>query len=80
MVNIKLNQLLKKYRISQQELSRDTGIRQATISAYVNNTCKHIVIEHINILCSYFNCELLDLIEFKNPPLNLNKYAYFLKD
>ena len=37
MVIFKLNKLLEKENIGQRELSRETGIRQATISDYVNN-------------------------------------------
>lgn len=66
MVQMKLHMLLAEHRYSQRELSRETGIRQATISAYCNNTAKHIVIDHIDILCNFFNCDLHDLIEFKS--------------
>ncbi|MGL5480223.1 MAG: helix-turn-helix domain-containing protein [Clostridium sp.] len=64
MVEMKLHLLMAKHRITQKELSEQTGIRQATISAYVNDTNKHIVKEHIDILCNYFNCELDDIIEY----------------
>lgn len=40
MVIFKLNKLLEKENIGQRELSRETGIRQATISDYVNNKAK----------------------------------------
>ena len=61
---MKLHLLLAEYRLTQQELSYATGIRQSTISNYCNDSYKHIVKEHINVLCDYFNCDIQDLIEY----------------
>ena len=61
---MKLHILIDKHRISQRELSQEIGVRFATINNYVNNTFKYISKEHINKLCTYFDCELLDLIEY----------------
>ena len=58
--------LMAERRITQAKLSEDTGIRQPTISAYCNETYKHIVKEHIEILCKYFDCELTDLIMYSS--------------
>lgn len=63
MVNFKLKELMEKHNIGQRELSRKTGIRQATIGDYVNNKAKHIGVENLDILCNYFNCEVEDIIE-----------------
>lgn len=62
-MKMKLHMLLAESRMTQKELSEATGIRQATISAYVSGNYKHIVKEHIDILCDFFNCDLTDLIE-----------------
>ena len=64
MVEMRLHMLLAEKRMTQKELSDITGIRQPTISAYCNETYKHIVKEHIDILCKYFECELTDLIRY----------------
>ena len=56
---------MEKHNIGQRELSRQTGIRQGTISDYVNNTFKMINKEHLEILCDFFDCELNDLVERK---------------
>lgn len=50
--------------MSQKELSTKTGIRQATISAYYNETAKHIVIDHLDAICKVFNCKLTDVIDY----------------
>ena len=65
MVEMRLHMLIAEKRITQKELSDITGIRQPTISAYCNETYKHIVKEHIDIFCKYFECELTDLIVYK---------------
>jgi putative transcriptional regulator len=59
---MKLNEMLKENRYSQAEVSKLTGIRQPTISAYCTNTFKMVVREHIEILCKLFNCSVEDLI------------------
>jgi len=65
MVRMKLHILLAERRLTQQELSYATGIRQSTISNYCNDSYKHLVKEHLNILCNFFNCSVSELIEYK---------------
>lgn len=65
MIHLKLKEIMEEHNIGQRELSRQTGIRQGTISDYVNNTFKMINKEHLEILCDFFNCELNDLVERK---------------
>jgi len=62
---MKLHILLAERRLTQQELSYATGIRQSTISNYCNDSYKHLVKEHLNILCNFFNCSVSELIEYK---------------
>ena len=61
---MKLHLLLAEHRLTQQELSYATSIRQSTISNYVNQSYKHIVNTHLDILCKYFKCSIVDLIEY----------------
>ncbi len=64
MIILNLRVLMAKKKINMQQLSEETGIRRATISAYYNETYRHLVKEHLNIFCRYFNCNISDLIEF----------------
>lgn len=64
MIKMKLHIKMAEKRIKQKELAEFTGIRQATISAYCTDTFVMIPREHIDILCTYFNCSVGDLIEF----------------
>lgn len=63
MVKIKVSDLLGKHKMTQKELSDRTGIRPATISAYYNETAKHIVLEHLEKICAVFNCDINDVLE-----------------
>lgn len=65
MIVMKLHIRMAEKRITQKKLSELTGIRQATISTYCNDTAKHLVKEHLDIFCKFFDCELSDLIEYK---------------
>jgi putative transcriptional regulator len=65
MIHLKLKEIMEQHNIGQRELSRQTGIRQGTISDYVNNTFKMINKEHLEILCEFFDCEINDLVERK---------------
>lgn len=65
MIQMRLHILLAEKRMTQRELAEKTGIRQPTISAYCSETYKHIVKDHIDILCRYFECNLTDLIVYK---------------
>lgn len=64
MIIFKLKELLERHNIGQRELSRNTGVRQATIGDYVNNKAKHISVENLDILCKYFKCKSDDIIEY----------------
>jgi putative transcriptional regulator len=64
MVRMKLHLLLAERKMTQQELSYATGIRQSTISNYCNDSYKHLVKTHVDLICSFFDCELTDLIEY----------------
>jgi putative transcriptional regulator len=63
MIRMKLSKFIAESGLTQEQLSRLTGIRQASISGYVSNNFKHIVKDHLDILCNFFNCEPQDLIE-----------------
>lgn len=61
---MKLHLRMAEKRLSQRELAQLTGIRQATISAYCNDTFVMIPKEHLDIFCKFFNCKVEDLIEY----------------
>lgn len=64
MIKIYLSRLLGERRISQAELSRQTGIRPSTISDIYNEFTERLNIEHLDRICEYLDCSLADLIEY----------------
>lgn len=56
-----LSTIMGRQRMSQSELSRRTGIRQATIFLYYNDLWKSIKKEHIEKICEVLNCEITDI-------------------
>lgn len=72
MINMKLHIRMAEARITQKELSERTGIRQASISDYVNNKNIMIAKRHLDILCKFFNCKVEDLVEYElDPQVNI---------
>jgi len=64
MIRMKLHMKMAEIKISQRKLSDATGIRQATLSGYYNDSFVMIPKEHLDILCKFFRCNVGDLIEF----------------
>lgn len=58
---IKLGEVLKNKGMTQQELAKKTGIRQATISELVNNTRNIINKNHLSLIM-----DTLDLIDMND--------------
>lgn len=64
MVKINLPYLIEKNKITQKIVSEATGIPKNTINRYYNGTWTTINKEHIELLCTFFNCDISDLMSF----------------
>jgi len=64
MIKIHLSRILGEKRITQAELSRQTGIRPSTISEIYNEIIERLNIEHLDRICEYLDCTITDLIEY----------------
>lgn len=64
MIKIHLSRLLGEKRISQAELSRQTGIRPSTISDMYNEIVERVNLDYLDRICEYLNCSLSDLMEY----------------
>ncbi len=64
MIKIHLSRILGEKRITQAELSRQTGIRPSTISEIYNEITERLNIEHLDRICEYLDCSITDLIEY----------------
>ncbi|UOD84527.1 XRE family transcriptional regulator [Paenibacillus polymyxa] len=61
-VDINLKAILKKFEISEREISRRTGIRQATINNMCNNDVKQISLKNISLLCDELGIDISELL------------------
>ncbi len=64
MIQIKLSTILGSKRISQAELSRQTGIRPATINDMYHEMCERVNLANIDRICEYLGCDISDLFEY----------------
>lgn len=63
-IDIKLDLMMAKNRISLTELSSKVGITMANLSILKNNRAKAIRFSTLNLLCKTLNCTPGDLIEY----------------
>lgn len=78
MITFMLHIKMAEKRINQKELCALTGINKNTMSSYFNGTAKHIVVDHLDKICTILDCDISDLIK-NEPDLDtlLNQYRYF---
>lgn len=62
----KLEDVIKKCGITKYKLSRITNIRYDTICNYCKGNVTLINAEYLKIFCSILNCNISDIMEFKN--------------
>ncbi len=65
MIKIHLSTILGKYRMSQADLARKTGIRPSTICDIYNEMCDRINIEHLDRICEVLDCDISELLEYQ---------------
>jgi putative transcriptional regulator len=69
-VVIKINDLLKKHRISLRELSRLTDIRHAALSELANQKRQNVNFGHIERIAETFDIkdirELIEIVDIKD--------------
>jgi putative transcriptional regulator len=65
MIKIHLSTILGKYRMSQADLARKTGIRPSTICDIYNEMCDRINLEHLDRICEVLECDISDLLEYQ---------------
>lgn len=64
MIKIHLSRILGEKRISQAELSRQTGIRPSTINDMYNEIAERVNLSYLDRICEYLDCSLSDLMEY----------------
>ncbi|MBT2759905.1 helix-turn-helix transcriptional regulator [Paenibacillus sp. ISL-20] len=61
-VDIKLKEILLKANLSERELARRTGIRQATINSMCNNEVKLVSLKNVAAICEVLDVDINDLL------------------
>lgn len=62
----KLKDVLESRNITRYKLSRITNIRYDTICNYCKGNVTLLNIEYLKIFCNVLNCNIEDIIEYKN--------------
>lgn len=65
MIKITLSRKLGELRTTQIELSRMTGIRNATINELYHGYAERISLEHLDLICEALNCDLSEILSWE---------------
>lgn len=65
MVKCHLSRLLGERRLKISDVARDTGINRGTLTRLYHESAERIELDAISKLCSYLNCQVSDLFEYK---------------
>lgn len=63
-IRIKLDELIKKSGISKNKLSHRAEMKRTQINNFCNNKITRLDIDVLARICSVFNCEISDLLEY----------------
>lgn len=66
MIRILLSTRLGERRWTQADLSRQTGIRAATINEMYHEMSEKISLEHLDKICKTLNCSVEDILRFED--------------
>lgn len=66
-IRIKLNELIQEKGISKNKLSHRAEMQRTQINNYCNNDVKRLDIDVLARICTVFECEIGDLLEFVPP-------------
>ncbi|MGE6720197.1 helix-turn-helix domain-containing protein [Peribacillus frigoritolerans] len=67
-VRISLNEMLIERKMSQHELSRQTGIRQPSINEMCRNQTQRLPLNNLAAICKVLNCEIVDILKLEKEP------------
>ncbi|RCS69953.1 helix-turn-helix domain-containing protein [Vibrio casei] len=63
MIKCHLSKILGEKKLKISDVSRDTSINRGTITRLYNETATRVDLEVIDMLCSYLNISVGDLLE-----------------
>lgn len=65
MINVNLDVMMAKRKISLNELSERVGITLANLSILKNNKAKAIRFSTLEAICEVLECEVGDILEYR---------------
>jgi len=65
-IKFKLKQILEDEKISKNYLSTKSGVRFDTIQRYIKGDIVRVDLDIVCKLCNSLNCNIEDIIEYKN--------------
>lgn len=66
-IRIKLDELIEKAGISKNKLSHRAEMQRSQINHYCNNDITRLDIDVLARICTVFDCQIGDLLEFIPP-------------
>lgn len=64
MINVNLDVMMAKRRITLGELADRVGITQANLSILKNNKCRAVRFSTLDAICRELNCQPSDILEY----------------
>ncbi len=63
-IELHLEEVLKKKKMTSKELAKKIGITEANLSILRSGKAKGVRFETLNRICFYLNCQVGDLLQF----------------
>ncbi len=80
MIQVNIDLLLVKRKMSMTELSKRVGITQANLSILKNGKAKAIRFSTLNEICKALNCQPGDILEYIETEEDLKEGALILSE
>lgn len=64
MIEIKLDDLIWRHRVTADKIAKETGLSKNTISKLQNAKNLNVSLATLDKLCEYFDCKISDILEY----------------
>jgi len=64
MIDIKLDDLIWRHRVTADKIAKETGLSKNTISKLRNAKNLNVSLVTLDKLCEYFDCKISDILEY----------------
>ena len=63
MIRCHLSRIMGEHKMKIADVARETGLNRSTVTALYNETATRIDLDTVEKLCSFFKCEIGELLE-----------------